>query len=301
MFCYFRDFKNTIQIIRIKKSILKPKNRKSYSMRKNEVTVLGIHKPVIAMIHVQALPGTPAYHGKSNEIIEAALQEAFLYKKAGVDILMIENMHDRPYLKRRVGPEVTAMMTVIGQAVKSETSLPCGVQILAGANEEALAVAKAANLDFVRAEGFVFAHVGDEGFFESDAASLLRYRKMIDAEDILVFTDIKKKHSAHAITSDVSLAETAEAAAFFLSDGVIITGSSTGKAADLAELKSMKKVVDLPVLVGSGITIENIDKYIHLSDALIVGSYFKKDGQWSNPVDFERVMKFMEKIKSLRG
>lgn len=269
-------------------------------MDRKEIAVLGMHKPVIAMIHVQALPGTPAYHGKSNEIIDMALQEADLYKKAGVDILMIENMHDRPYLKRNVGPEITAMMTAIGRAIKSEIQLPCGIQILAGANKEALAVAKAANLDFVRVEGFVFAHVGDEGLFESDAGELLRYRKMIDAEDILVFTDIKKKHSAHAITADVSLAETAQAAGFFMSDGMIITGTSTGIAADLEDLEAVKQVTELPVLVGSGITLENVDKYIKLSDALIVGSYFKKEGKWSNPVDFERVKKFMEKINFLR-
>ena len=269
-------------------------------MEKKNIAVLGIHKPIIAMIHVQALPGTPAYNGKCNEIIEAAIKEADLYKKAGVDILMIENMHDRPYLKRKVGPEITAMMTMIGQAIKSETQLPCGVQILAGANEEALAIAKAANLDFVRAEGFVFAHIGDEGVFESDAGSLLRYRKMIDAEDILVFTDIKKKHSAHAITSDVNLAETAHAAEFFLSDGVIVTGTSTGKSAAINDLEEVKLATNLPVLVGSGITIENINNYMHVSDALIVGSYFKKDGNWTNTIDFDRVSKFMEKAEFLR-
>ncbi len=269
-------------------------------MDKKEITIFGIHKPVIAVIHVQALPGTPTYHGKSDEILNTALEEAKIYQKAGIDVLMIENMHDRPYLKRNVGPEVTAMMTVIGQAIKSEFQIPCGVQILAGANREALAVAKAANLDFVRVEGFVFSHVGDEGVFESDAGSLLRYRKMIDAEEILIFTDIKKKHSAHAITNDVSLVETAHAAEFFLSDGVIITGTATRIPADQEELNLVKKATSLPVLIGSGITIENIKDYIHLSDGFIVGSHFKKDGKWSNTLDYGSVSKFMRKIKSLR-
>lgn len=270
-------------------------------MEKKQIPVLGIRKPVIAMIHVLALPGTPAYGGNCNEIIEKALQEAALYQKAGVDILMIENMHDRPYLKRKVGPEITAMMTAIGQAIKREIRLPCGVQILAGANNEALAVAKAARLEFMRAEGFVFAHVGDEGLFESDAGALLRYRRMIDAESVLIFTDIKKKHSAHAITADVSLAETAHAAGFFMSDGVVITGTSTGVAADLKDLESVGMATDLPVLVGSGITIENVTNYMHVSDAMIVGSYFKKDGKWFNAPDFDRVQRLMEKVKTLRN
>ena len=269
-------------------------------MDKKDIHVLGCYKPVIAVIHVLALPGTPAYQNNQNEIIETALKEAALYRKAGTDILMIENMHDRPYLKRRIGPEITSMMTVIGHAIKNEIQGLCGIQVLAGANKEALAAAKAAGLDFVRVEGFTYAHIGDEGLYESDAGALLRYRRMIDAEDILIFSDIKKKHSAHAITADVGLEETAEAAEFFLSDGIIVTGRSTARAVDPEDLKEAKQATDLPVIIGSGITIENINKYIHLSDAFIVGSHFKKDGKWSNTVDFERVRKFMDKVNAIR-
>lgn len=111
------------------------------------------------------------------------------------DAIMVENMHDIPYLNRQVGPEIVASMSVVCNEVKKEANdLPCGIQILAGANKEALAVAKAAGLQFIRAEGFVFSHIADEGTMNSDAGELLRYRKQIEADDILVFTDIKKKH-----------------------------------------------------------------------------------------------------------
>ena len=104
-------------------------------------------------------------------------------------------MHDIPYLNRQVGPEIVASMSVVCNEVKKEANnLPCGIQILAGANKEALAVAKAAGLQFIRTEGFVFSHIADEGTMNSDAGELLRYRKQIEADDILVFTDIKKKH-----------------------------------------------------------------------------------------------------------
>src|SRR6185295_17642379 len=109
-------------------------------------------------------------------------------------------------------------------------SLPLGVQVLAGANKEALAVAHAAGCQFIRAEGFVFAHVADEGLMpEADAGSLLRYRRAIGAEHIAVLADIKKKHSSHAITADVDLAETAKAAEFFGAEGVVVTGTATGE------------------------------------------------------------------------
>ena len=96
------------------------------------------------------------------KIAEKAVQEALIYKNAGIDALAIENMHDVPYLNTIVGPEVVAAMAIIGYEVKRASGLPTGLQILAAANKEAIAVAHSANLDFVRAEGFVFAHVADE-------------------------------------------------------------------------------------------------------------------------------------------
>jgi membrane complex biogenesis BtpA family protein len=198
--------------------------------------------PIIGMIHVLALPGTPLYKGSVQQIIDVATEEASIYKKAGIDAIMLENMHDVPYTKIHVGPEINSVMTLVAQIVKKETGLTMGIQILAGANQAALAVALASGLEFIRAEGFVFGHVADEGYIDSQAAELLRYRKMIGAESIAVFTDIKKKHSAHSITADVDLIDTAHAAEFFLSDGVIITGKQTGVSADVIELESVNKI-----------------------------------------------------------
>lgn len=243
-------------------------------------------KDLVAMIHVDALPGTPANENRPAAIVSKAVEEATCYQRHGIATVLIENMHDLPYTKS-VGPEVVATMAVIGRAVK-DLGLNCGIQILAGCNREAIAVAHAANLDFVRVEGFVFSHVGDEGLFDSCAGELLRYRKMIGAEEVLVFTDIKKKHSSHALTADLSLVETAEAAQFFRSDGIIITGTSTGQAVDVEELRSLRQ---LPIrrLVGSGVTPDNLPALFPVADIFIVGSYLKQEGHWSLPPDPERV------------
>jgi len=255
-------------------------------------------KPIIGMIHVQALPGTPRHELESSQIIEEALKEARVYKKGGIDAIMIENMHDIPYIKKGVGHEVSSLMCLIAYLIKQETNLPVGIQILAGANKEALAVAKASSIDFIRAEGFVFAHTADEGIIEAQAGDLLRYRKQIEADSVAVFTDIKKKHSSHAITQDVSLLDTAKAARFFLSDGVIITGNHTGEAVSIDEIKTLKETLDFPILVGSGITIDNVANYLPICDAMIVGSYFKEGGYWENNLDYERVVCFMEIVKA---
>jgi uncharacterized protein len=262
--------------------------------------ILAQGRAVIGMIHVAALPGTPRGRSSMREIVARAREEALIYRAAGVDAIAIENMHDTPYLKGRVGPEITAAMAVVGMEVKQAAELPCGIQILAGANREALAVAKAADLDFIRAEGFVFAHVADEGVIESCAGDLLRYRRQIEAAGVLVLTDVKKKHSSHAITADVTLATTARAAEFFSSDGIIVTGLATGEPADPAEVDEVKRAVGVPVLVGSGVTLENVDAYLGAADALIVGSWFKHDGRWDRPVDADRVTEFMRKVQVLR-
>ena len=255
---------------------------------------------IIGMIHVGALPGTPKSLFSPQQLINHAVAEAEMYRDAGIDGIAIENMHDVPYLKNQVGPEIAAMMTAIGREIKRAVDLPCGIQILAGANRQALAAALAAGLDFVRAEGFVFAHVADEGIIESNAGDLLRYRKQIGAEHIPILTDIKKKHNAHAITGDVSLEETAHAAEFFLSDGLIVTGVATGQEADLKETKRVKEAVQIPVLVGSGVNLQNVDRYLKVCDGLIVGSWFKEGGHWTGAVDGERVRRMMEVVRKWR-
>lgn len=151
----------------------------------------------------------------------------------------------------------------------------------------------------MRAEGFVFSHIADEGFTDACAGSLLRYRKQIDAENILIFVDVKKKHSSHAITADVSLSETVKAAEFFLADGIILTGTATGDPANTAELAETKQIAKGPVLVGSGVTIDNVENYLS-SDAVIVGSHFKVDGIWKNAIDRERVNNFMKKLEKVQ-
>ncbi len=256
-------------------------------------------KAIIGMIHVPALPGTPQSKFSMNEILDIVLQEAKLYEDMLLDCIMIENMHDVPYLNKSVGPEVIAYMSVIGYRIKQEISIPCGMQILAAANNEALAASLAAGFNFIRVEGFVFGHVADEGYIDSCAGELLRYRRQIGAEHISIFTDIKKKHSAHAITSDVSIEETAKAAEFFLSDGVIITGNATGKEANISDVKNVRNVTTLPILIGSGITAENLDQYWDYADGFIIGSYFKEDGIWWKPVSNDRVNKVMRRVKYL--
>ena len=221
------------------------------------------------------------------------------WSPAGVDAILLENMHDVPYLNRRVGPEIVAAMTAICSAVRDAVSLPLGVQVLAGANCEAVAVAYAGGCQFVRCENFVFSHVADEGLMaEADAGPLLRFRRMIGADDVAIIADVKKKHSSHAITADVSLPETAKAAVNFGADGVVVTGTATGEPTAPEDVAAVAGAIDQAVFVGSGVTPDNAAAVAPYADALIVGSYLKREGYWENEPDPARVAAM---VKAVRG
>jgi membrane complex biogenesis BtpA family protein len=251
-------------------------------------------KPIIAMIHVAALPGTPRHAQPMQEIVAQACVEARLYRDCGVHGLMIENMHDVPYLRGGVGPEIVAGMTLVAQAVRAEVDLPLGLQILAGADLEAMAVAHVAGLNFVRVECFCFAHVADEGLMQSNAARLLRYRRQIVAEPVQVWADIKKKHASHALTADLALTDVAEAAEFMGADALIITGTTTGRPPMTEDVATGKAGAALPLLVGSGVSATNVADFLAMADGVIVGSSLKVGGKWNNPPDLLRCAAIVE-------
>lgn len=257
---------------------------------------------LLGMVHVQALPGTPFARLPLPDIVGIAVGEAEMLIKAGFDGVILENMHDRPYLKGPVGPEITAGMTAVAVGVRQALGplVPVGIQILAGANREALAVALAAGLSFIRAEGFVFAHTADEGWIEACAGDLLRERRRLGTDHIKIWADIQKKHSAHSVTADLTIDDWAHGADFFGADALILTGSRTGVAADAAQLHEVKQACSLPVAIGSGLTPDNAHLFM-AADAWIVGSWIKQDGRWENPLDPARLRRMVTVARRLRA
>lgn len=248
--------------------------------------IINKEKALIGMVHLHALPGTARSKKSPQEIVDIAVDEATTLTKYGFDAVLIENMHDTPYLLREVGPEIVSAMTVATQAVVGAVDCPVGLQILAGANKEAIAVAHATGAHFIRAEGFAFASVADEGSMDiADAGPLLRERRRIDADNIAILADIQKKHSSHAITADLTIGDHARGADFMGADGVIVTGNHTGHAVDIAQLREVRGATELPILVGSGVTPENVKEIFEYADAVIVGSSIKQGGNWANDLD----------------
>ncbi len=258
------------------------------------------HKFLAAMIAVLPLPGSPLYDGDDQRVIDQALEDLDIYKKAGVDSILLENDHDLPYIQPPLDEKAIVLMTEISKEARKRFTGPIGIQMLEAANITSLEIAAEADLDYIRVEAFVFAHVGGSGIINGSAGKILRRRKELKAEHIKVFADVKKKHGSHSLTIDLDIKDEIMQAEFFLADGVIVTSQFTGLHPDKNDLIKAKGATKLPVLIGSGMNVNNITDYLPLADGFIVGSYFRKDGKFLEKLEPERLHRFMELFVSGR-
>lgn len=258
------------------------------------------HKFLAAMIAVLPLPGSPLYDGDDQRVIDQALEDLDIYKKSGVDSILLENDHDLPYIQPPLDEKAIVLMTEISKEARKRFTGPIGIQMLEAANITSLEIAAEADLDYIRVEAFVFAHVGGSGIINGSAGKILRRRKELKAEHIKVFADVKKKHGSHSLTIDLGIKDEIMQAEFFLADGVIVTSQFTGLHPDKNDLIKAKGATKLPVLIGSGMNVNNITDYLPLADGFIVGSYFRKDGKFLEKLEPERLHRFMELFVSGR-
>lgn len=252
-------------------------------------------KAVIGVIHCEAFPGSPKYRGKPvNEIIDCALRDADNYLAGGVHGLIVENHGDIPFAKPDdIGPETAAFMAVITDKIRERFAAPLGINVLANAAIPAIATALAGGADFVRVNQWANAYIANEGFIEGAAAKALRYRNQLRADHIRVFADSHVKHGSHAIVADRSIQELTRDVDFFEADAVIATGQRTGDSATLSEIDEIRAATALPLLVGSGVTPDNVCQILGRTQGVIVASTLKVDGVWWNPVELARVKHFM--------
>jgi membrane complex biogenesis BtpA family protein len=250
-------------------------------------------KPIIGMVHLRAMPGSPAYQGGMQGVIDWALRDADALERGGVDGIMIENFFDAPFFKDQVGPETVAAMTRVVTLIRGRTRLPLGVNVLRNDALSALAIAAACDCQFIRVNVLSWAMLTDQGVVEGKAAGLLRFRRLLDS-DVLVFGDCLVKHA-------ISLApQTMEQAALDTwerggADALIVSGPATGRETDLDDVLAARRgAPDAPLLIGSGVTQANITTLLSVADGAVVGTYFKQDGKVDNPVEISRVRTLAE-------
>ena len=259
--------------------------------------IFGRDKVLIGMIHCPPFPGSPRYRGATmDSLYDTCLRDAEALIAGGMHGLIVENHGDIPLSKPEdIGPETPAFLSVVTDRIKRATSVPVGINVLANAPLPAIATAVAGGADFVRVNQWANAYVANEGFMEGRAGEALRYRSLLRAENVRIFADAHVKHGSHAIVADRSVTELTRDLAFFDADCVIATGQRTGHAASPEEIDEIAAATHLPVLVGSGVTEANIVAILSRTSGVIVASALKVGGVWSNPVEPERVSRFVER------
>lgn len=241
---------------------------------------------VIGVIHLPALPGTVTGGSVRDfgEVLQVAKREAAAWTHAGAGALIVENFGDVPFHRGSVGPETVAAMTLAAAAVRQESDLPLGLNVLRNDVESAVAIAAMVGGGFVRANVYAATSVTDQGVIEGDPLAVQRLIRRLDAP-VEIWADVDVKHAAPLAPRP--LADLAEDAVIRgLARALIVSGRSTGQPTSAADLETVRRALpDTPLYVGSGATVEQMPMLLQWADGVIVGSAAKVDGVVTNPVD----------------
>jgi hypothetical protein len=246
-------------------------------------------KTLLGVVHLLPLPSSPRAASRDS-VLSRALSDAEALVAGGLDGFIVENFGDAPFYGERVPVWTVADMTVLVERIRGAVGGEplVGVNVLRNDASAALAIAAATGAGFIR----VNVHSGvmhtDQGTLTGRAAETLRQRKILDA-DVDIVADVAVKHALAPPGFD--LAQAAKDTAYRgLTDGLIVTGTGTGSAANVADLEVVKNaVLDRPVLVGSGVTAESVAGLLSVADGVIVGTALKLGGRVEQAVEPERV------------
>ena len=253
-------------------------------------------KTLIGVIHLWALPGSPQWQGDFEAVVDSAVRDAQAYERGGAHALFIENFGDVPFTKASVGPETIAAMTAAGRAVRAAVKLPIGFNVLRNDARAALAISAACGGSFIRVNVHTGAMLTDQGLIEGDAHHTLRYRAHISPKTE-IFADVHVKHAVPL--GDWSIEDSArDTVERGLADALIISGSGTGMVTDVADVQRVRSACPgAKILLGSGVTGQNVQDYLSAADGFIVGSSLKFRGKLANRVDSKRIAALVKAMK----
>ncbi len=257
--------------------------------------LFGVDQPIIAMVHLRALPGSPHFDGDLDAVYAQALREARLLATVGVHGLLLENYADTPYTVGHAEPVQVACLAAVGREIRAKVSLPIGVNIQFNAWREEVALAVALGAAFLRAEAFVETLLTPQGRADACSAELMRELKRLGGQ-AAVFADLQVKHTVQLAPTD--LFDSAREAVAAGARGLIVTGRTTGELAELETLRRVRVSAGVPVLAGSGVSASTIREVLQYADGVIVGSALKQNGLAHSPVDEDRVRAFMAEARA---
>lgn len=260
----------------------------------------GVAKPVIGMVHLGALPGSPLYDGERGipGLVEDARADLTALQAAGFDAVMFGNENDRPYELDVDRASTATMAFVIGQ-LRSEITVPFGVNVLWDPIST-IALAAATGASFVR-EIFTGTYASDMGPWTPDAGAAMRYRNRLGADDVAMLYNVSAEFADSLDRRP--LADRARSAVFSsIPDAVLVSGQITGEAAALSDLEAVKAVLpDTPVLANTGVKHETVGDVLAIADGCVVGSALKIGGDTWNAIDPERAADFMDRARAARA
>jgi len=259
----------------------------------------GVTKPIVAMVHFPPLPGAPGYDAQRgmSAVVDWVARDIERLQAGGVDCLMFGNEGDRPYLLNAAPEGLAAMATAIG-LLKREVRVPFGVNYLWDP-VATVALGVATGAAFAR-EIFTGVYAADMGFWQPDCAAALRLRHNLGRDDMKLLFNINAEFAAPLDTRPID--KRATSAVFSsLADIVCVSGPMTGQAVDGADLKRVKDAVKAtPVFANTGVTVDNVRDILAVADGCVIGTHFKQGGITWNPVDGDRVKRFMDAVATLR-
>ena len=262
------------------------------------MNIFNASKVFIGVIHLPALPGSPRWCGDIDQVLDRAEEEAMVLDQGGADGIIVENFGDAPFRLGRVQPETVAAMTLAVQRVRQVTERPVGINMLRNDAQSALAVAAVTGAAFIRVNVHYGVMAADEGLVQGEAFETLRQRRALGV-DVKILADVMVKYAVPLGDTDLGLMAR-ETVRRGLADGLIISGPVTGRPASASDVAAAREAVpDGHILVGSGVDQSNATQLLAAADGAIVGTSLKRDGLISNPIDFERVRRMAEIIRSL--
>jgi membrane complex biogenesis BtpA family protein len=265
-------------------------------MTTNFKSVFGDIKPVIAMVHIGALPGSPLFD-PALDLVASARADLLALQKAGFDGVMFGNENDRPYEFDVDTASTATMAAIIGQ-LKSEITVPFGVNVLWDPTAS-IALGVATGASFVR-EIFTGTYASDMGPWTPDAGRAMRYRNRLGRSDMAMLYNVCAEF-AHSLDQR-SLPDRARRAVFSsIPDAILVSGQITGEAAPLSDLEAVKAVLpQTAVMANTGVMHETVADVLAIADGCIVGSSLKIDGDTWNSIDSERALDFMDRARAAR-
>ena len=262
--------------------------------------VIGTEKAIIAMCHMQAMPGDPGYDGQKGMdwVIKNMYEDLIALQNGGVDSVMFSNEFSLPYLTKVDTITAAAMATAIGE-LKRYIRIPFGVNVLWD-GEKTLDLAKACGADFVR-EIYSGVYASDFGLWNTDFGRVARHRKSIDAGNVRLIFNILPEAAKYVADRDI--VEIARSTVFNCkADALCVSGLTAGSETNSQILKRVKDAVpDTVVLANTGCRPDTIEAQLSVADGAVVGTTFKVDGKFENGVDEKRVREFMDVVRKFRG